>query len=212
MKLIIFGPQGAGKGTQSGRIAAKYDIPVISTGDTFRWAISSGTEVGKQADEYVSQGRLVPDDITVGVVRERLEAGDCSVGFLLDGFPRNLVQARALDEILSAKGCDLDAAVMLEVPQETSLRRLTGRRICASCGRNYHVDSPPQENWTCDDCGGEVLARRDDQDEDAIRQRLKVYREQTAPLKDYYATTGRLREIDGEGSPDEVFDRIAAAL
>jgi adenylate kinase len=212
MRLVIFGPQGAGKGTQSGRIAAKYDIPVISTGDTFRWAISSGTDVGKQADEYVSQGRLVPDEITVGVVRERLEAADCSEGFLLDGFPRNLAQARALDEILSALGCDLDAALMLEVPQETSLRRLTGRRVCAECGRNYHVDSPPQEDWVCDSCGGEVRIRRDDQDEDAIRQRLKVYREQTAPLKDYYAETGRLREIDGEGSPDSVFDRIAAAL
>ncbi len=212
MRLVIFGPQGAGKGTQSRRIAEKYDIPVVSTGDTFRWAIANDTEVGRQAKQYVSAGRLVPDSVTIGVVRERLEAEDCSGGFLLDGFPRNRAQAEALDEILAAKGCELDAAIALEVSQETSLRRLTGRRVCSGCGRNYHVDAPPHEDWTCDSCGGSVVARSDDQDEEAIRERLKVYREQTAPLRDYYASKGTLREVDGEGSPDSVFDRIAAAL
>ncbi len=212
MRLVILGPQGAGKGTQSGRIAEKYDIPVISTGDTFRWAISSGTEVGLQAKEYVSAGRLVPDEITVRVVRERLGAADCGTGFLLDGFPRNLAQAQALDEMLADMGCALDAALLLEVPQEVSLRRLTGRRVCSGCGLNYHADSPPRRDWTCDRCGGDVVPRSDDRDEDAIRRRLKLYRQQTAPLKTYYAERGRLREIDGRGSPDEVFDRIAAAL
>jgi adenylate kinase len=212
MRLVIFGPQGAGKGTQSRRIAEKYDVPVVSTGDTFRWAIAKGTDVGRQAEQYVSAGRLVPDAVTIGVVRERLQADDCSSGFLLDGFPRNRAQAEALDEILGEKGCELDAAIALEVSQETSLRRLTGRRVCSQCGRNYHVDAPPQDDWKCDSCGGSVVARSDDQDEEAIRERLKVYREQTAPLRDYYSSKGKLREIDGEASPDEVFDRIAAAL
>lgn len=209
---MIFGPQGAGKGTQSLRIAEKYDIPAVSTGDMFRWAISSGTEIGLQAKEYVTKGTLVPDEITVGVVRERLEAEDCRGGFLIDGFPRNLAQAEALDQILESQGCELDAALVIEVPRETSLRRLTGRRVCSACGRNYHVDAPPKNDWTCDRCGGNVEARLDDQDEAAIRQRLELYHQETAPLKEYYRARGKLREVDGEGSPDEVFNRIVAAL
>ena len=212
MRLVIFGPQGAGKGTQSSRIAEKYAIPAISTGDIFRWAISSGTDVGLQAKEYVSAGRLVPDEVTVAVVRERLAAEDCASGFLLDGYPRNIAQAEALDGMLAGMGCELDAALVIEIPLETSLHRLTGRRVCSKCGRNYHVDAPPQHDWTCDSCGSPVVARPDDQDEQAIRERLKLYQEQTAPLRGYYAAKGKLREIDGEGSPDEVFDRIVAAL
>jgi adenylate kinase len=212
MRLVLFGPQGAGKGTQGVRIAEKYDVPLIATGDMFRWAISSRTEVGIQAKEYVSEGRLVPDEITIGVVRERLEAADCATGFLLDGFPRNLVQAEALDRIVASADCALDAAVVIEVAEETSLRRLTGRRVCANCGRNYHVGAPPQRDWICDRCGGKVEARADDQDEAAIRERLKLYQEETAPLKDFYRRQGKLREIDGEGSPDAVFNRIVAAL
>jgi adenylate kinase len=212
MRVVLLGPQGAGKGTQGARLADKYAIPLISTGDMFRWAISTGTDVGRRAREYVEAGRLVPDDVTIAVVRERLEAEDCGPGFLLDGFPRNRPQAEALDDILDERGHGLDAAVVIEVPEETSLRRLTGRRVCASCGRNYHVDAPPKNDWICDSCAGKVEARTDDLAEDAIRERLTLYREQTAPLKRYYAEHGILREVDGEGSPDDVFDRIVAVL
>jgi adenylate kinase len=212
MRVVLLGPQGAGKGTQGVRLADKYAIPLISTGDMFRWAISKETEVGHRARRYVVAGRLVPDEITIAVVRERLEEEDCGPGFLLDGFPRNRAQAEALDAILAERGHSLDAVIVIEVAEDTSLRRLTGRRVCARCGRNYHVGAPPKTDWTCDSCGGTVEARADDLAEEAIRERLKLYREQTAPLKTYYAERGTLREIDGEGSPDEVFDRIVAVL
>jgi adenylate kinase len=212
MRLVILGPQGAGKGTQSARISDKYDLPTISTGDMFRWAISKGTEVGAKAQEYVQSGRLVPDEITIEVVRERLASADCAQGFLLDGFPRNVTQAEALDEILGELGCSLDAALLIEVPEEVSLRRIMGRRVCSQCGRNYHLDSPPTSDWTCDRCGGAVEARADDQDEGATRERLRSYREQTEPLKSYYEERGVLRTVDGEGPPDEVFERITRAL
>jgi adenylate kinase len=208
----MLGPQGAGKGTQSARISEKYDVPTISTGGMFRWAISEGTDMGKEAGQYVKSGRLVPNEITIEVVRERLQAPDCAHGFLLDGFPRNIAQAEALDGILADLHCELDAALVIEVPEEVSLRRLTGRRVCADCGRNYHVDSPPANDWTCDRCGGTVKARDDDLDEDATRERLKLYREQTEPLKEHYEQRGKLRVVQGEGSPDEVFERIVAAL
>ncbi|CAN5637428.1 adenylate kinase [soil metagenome] len=212
MRLVILGPQGAGKGTQSVRISEKYDVPDISTGDMFRWAISNGTEMGQQAQEYVQHGRLVPNEITIAVVRERLEAQDCLHGFLLDGFPRNLAQAEALDGILEDQGSQLDAALVIEVPEEVSLRRLTGRRVCSQCGRNYNVDNPPKRDWECDRCGGKVEKRLDDQDEAAIRERLKLYHEQTEPLKEYYEQRGTLRSVSGEGSPDDVFNRIVTAL
>jgi adenylate kinase len=212
MRLVIFGPQGAGKGTQSARIAEKYDVASVSTGDMFRWAISQSTDMGKKAQEYVEAGRLVPDEITIAVVRERLQTGDCDQGFLLDGFPRNIAQARALDEILAEVDCALDAALVIEVPEQVSLHRIMGRRVCTECGRNYHVDAPPSRNWTCDRCGGKVAARGDDQDEETIRERLKGYREQTEPLKSYYEGQGKLRAVSGEGSPDRVFERIVEAL
>lgn len=211
-RLVILGPQGAGKGTQSVRIAEKYAIPDISTGDMFRWAISHETEVGLEAQEYVKRGRLVPNEVTIQIVRERLQAQDCAQGFLLDGFPRNIAQAEALDDILEEQGCALDAALVIEVPEEVSLRRLTGRRVCSQCGRNYHVDAPPSNDWNCDRCGGKVEARIDDQDKEAIRERLTLYHEQTEPLKDYYERSGKLRQVEGQGSPDEVFNRIVAAL
>jgi adenylate kinase len=212
MRLVILGPQGAGKGTQSARISDKYDLPTISTGDMFRWAISKGTEVGAKAQEYVRSGRLVPDEITIEVVRERLASADCAQGFLLDGFPRNVAQAEALDEILGELGCSLDAALLIEIPEEVSLRRIMGRRVCSQCGHNYHLDSPPTSDWTCDRCGGAVEARADDQDEGAIRERLRSYREQTEPLKSHYEERGVLRTVDGEGPPDQVFERITRAL
>lgn len=212
MRLVIFGPQGAGKGTQSSRIAEKYDVTSISTGDMFRWAISQNTDIGQKASEFVKAGRLVPDEITIAIVRERLGADDCAQGFLLDGFPRTRAQARALDEILDEVDCSLDAALVIEVPEEVSLRRILGRRVCRDCGRNYHVDAPPGRDWICDRCGGEVAARADDQQEDAIRERLESYHQQTEPLKTYYEERGKLRAVSGEGSPDEVFERIVEAL
>ncbi len=212
MRLIIFGPQGAGKGTQSARLAEKYSIVPISTGDIFRWAISKETELGLKAKQYVQSGRLVPDDVTIGVVKERLAQGDVRDGFLLDGFPRTIDQADALGNFLAEQGDSLDAALVLRVPEEVSLRRLTGRRVCSKCGRNYHLDSPPQTDWTCDRCGGEVIEREDDIDESTVRQRLLAYREQTLPLAKYYEGKGLLRTVDGVGSQDEVFDRIVAAL
>lgn len=212
MRLIIFGPQGAGKGTQGARLSEKYDIPSIATGDIFRWAISGGTSLGLQVREYVDEGRLVPDDLTIGVVQERLSADDAADGFLLDGFPRNLTQAKALDKWLADQGKKLDAALVIDVPDEVSIHRITGRRVCSKCGRNYHVDSPPKDNWTCDRCGSKVEARHDDLDEKTMRDRLDTYHDQTEPLKAHYEDGGILREVDGLGTPDEVFDRIVAAL
>ena len=212
MRLIIFGPQGAGKGTQSARISEKYGIPAIATGEIFRWAVKGETSLGGKVKEYVESGRLVPDDLTIEVVKERLSADDCVNGFLLDGFPRNTHQAEVLDELLAADGHTLDGAIALEVPEEMSLRRLLGRRVCSQCGRNYHLDAPPEKNWTCDRCGGEVVERIDDHEEATIRERLRLYHEQTEPLKQYYKERGLLREIDGDGSPDEVFQRIVTAL
>jgi adenylate kinase len=212
MRLIIFGPQGAGKGTQGKRIGEKYGIPDVSTGDIFRWAVKGRTALGLRVMEYLSRGKLVPDELTIHVVKERLANPDAQNGFLLDGFPRNLMQANALDEFLATKGHELDAALVLEVPEEVSLRRITGRRACSKCGRNYHVDSPPKQNWTCDVCGGEVVAREDDLDEHAVRKRLSDYHDQTEPLKAHYARRGLLREIDGQGTTDEVFEKITALL
>ena len=212
MRLVIFGPQGAGKGTQAGRISEKYGIPSIATGDIFRWAIKGGTALGIKVKEYVERGNLVPDELSIEVVRERLTAEDCREGFLLDGFPRSLPQAEALDEILAQKGAELDAALVLDVPEEVSLRRLMGRRVCSNCGRTYSLGSPPEHDWVCDNCGERVEPRLDDEDEAAIRARLESYHRTTEPLKTYYEEKGILREIDGTQNPDDVFSSIVAAL
>ena len=212
MRIVIFGPQGAGKGTQAARIAEKFGIPAISTGEIFRWAIKGKTALGNEVLEYVNAGKLVPDDLTIRIVSERIAADDCAEGFLLDGFPRNIRQAEALDDLLSDVECSLDAALVIEVPEEVALRRLTGRRVCPDCGRNYHVDSPPEVDWTCDACGGKVVARDDDVDEEALKERLRLYTEQTEPLHDYYEKKDLLRQVDGTGSPDEVFSRIVEAI
>jgi adenylate kinase len=212
MRLVIFGPQGAGKGTQGKRIGEKFGIPDISTGEIFRWAVKGRTALGLRVTEYLSRGKLVPDELTIGVVTERLDNDDAANGFLLDGFPRNVLQADALDEYLAGRGTELDAALVIEVPEEVSLSRITGRRVCTGCGRNYHVDAPPETNWTCDTCGGEVVAREDDLDEHAVRKRLSDYHEQTEPLKAHYAKRGLLREVDGQGTTDEVFEKISALL
>lgn len=212
MRLVVFGPQGAGKGTQSAMISEKFGIPAIATGDIFRTAIASGSPLGLKVKEYIDGGHLVPDDLTIEVVHERLSEHDCDNGWLLDGFPRSLAQAEALEEMLVRDGTPLDAAIAIDVPEEVSLKRITGRRICSNCGRNYSIDSPPQKNWSCDACGGEVVARSDDMDEPALRRRLALYYEMTEPLKAYYAQRGLLRRVDGVGSPSEVFDRIVAVL
>ncbi|HEY7876300.1 MAG TPA: adenylate kinase [Actinomycetota bacterium] len=212
MRLVIFGPQGAGKGTQGKRIGEKFGIPDISTGEIFRWAVKGRTALGLRVTEYLSRGKLVPDELTIGVVTERLDNDDAANGFLLDGFPRNALQAAALDDYLAERGTELDAALVIEVPEEVSLSRLTGRRVCTGCGRNYHVDAPPSDNWTCDACGGEVIAREDDLDEHAVRKRLSDYHEQTEPLKAFYSKRGLLREVDGQGTTDEVFEKISALL
>ncbi|CAN5673744.1 adenylate kinase [soil metagenome] len=211
MRLLIFGPQGAGKGTQSARLAEKFDIAVISTGDMFRWAVNDEGELGEKVRHYLDDGQLVPNDLTVEVVRDRLAEEDARAGFVLDGFPRNLAQADALDEILAEQEASLDAALVLEVSEEVSLRRLAGRRVCRRCGRNYHVDTPPKEDWTCERCGGQVVQRSDDQ-EATIARRLATYHEQTAPLKEHYRKRGLLREVDGTGTLNEVFDRILSVL
>jgi adenylate kinase len=212
MRIVMFGPQGAGKGTQSARIAEKYSIPSIATGDIFRWAIKGGTALGRKVKQYVEAGELVPDDLTIETVRERLTADDCKEGFLLDGFPRSVPQAEALDQILEEKHCSLDAALVLDVAEEVSLRRLTGRRVCSNCGRNYSVDTPPENNWTCDTCGGEVTPRADDEGSETIRARLRSYHETTEPLKAYYGEKGILREVDGTQPPDDTFSSIVSAL
>lgn len=211
MRLVIFGPQGAGKGTQSERISEKYGIPSIATGEIFRAALMGKTALGLKVSEYVDSGKLVPDELTIEVVSERLHADDCKDGFLLDGFPRSLKQAEALDAILAEQGRPLDAALVIEVPEEVSLRRLLGRRACEDCGKNYHLDNPPMVDWTCDRCGGKVVERADDHEE-TIRKRLSLYHSQTEPLKAYYEAKGILRTVDGLGTVDDVFGRIAAAL
>ena len=211
MRLVIFGPQGAGKGTQSERISEKYGIPSIATGEIFRAALMGKTALGLKVSEYVDSGKLVPDELTIEVVSERLHADDCKDGFLLDGFPRSLKQAEALDAILEAQGRPLDAALVIEVPEEVSLRRLLGRRACEDCGKNYHLDNPPMVNWTCDRCGGKVVERADDHEE-TIRKRLSLYHSQTEPLKKYYEEKGILRPVDGLGTPDDVFERISSSI
>jgi adenylate kinase len=212
VRLVVFGPQGAGKGTQGIKIAEKYGISNIATGDIFRWAISGGTALGLKVKDYVESGQLVPDDLTIQVVRERLAADDVRDGFLLDGFPRSIEQAEALDAMLAERSKKLDAALVMEIPEEESLRRIVGRRACSNCGRNYHVDAPPGNDWVCDTCGGEVVERTDDHEEEKVRRRLRLYHERTEPLKAYYSERGILRRVDGLGSPGEVFERIMAAL
>jgi adenylate kinase len=212
VRLVIFGPQGAGKGTQGVRISEKYGIPAISTGEIFRWAVAGKTALGLRVLEYVDAGKLVPDELTIQVVRERLEADDVKDGFILDGFPRNTAQAEALDGLLAEQGCGLDAALVIDVPQDVSVRRILGRMACTKCGRNYSMEAPPEEDHVCDTCGGKVVRRTDDLDEKTVLKRLSTYHRKTEPLKTYYEARGLLREVHGEGSPEEVVARIVSVL
>ena len=209
-RLVILGKQGAGKGTQCVRLARHYVVPHISTGDMFRAAVRAGTEFGRKAQEYMDAGELVPDEVVIGVVQERLEQDDTAYrGFILDGFPRNVEQAEALDKILAPTGVDL--TIDLEVPTEDVLRRLASRRVCTNCGTNYSVETPPSVNWTCDVCGGEVIQRADDT-EAAIKRRLDLYEEQTEPVIQWYLERDKLTMVDGLGTPDDVTSRLIRAI
>jgi len=212
MRLILMGPPGSGKGTQAEFISKGFNIPHISTGDMFRKAISEKTELGTKAKEYLDSGRLVPDEVTVGIVEERLQQDDCLQGFLLDGFPRTVAQAEALDEFIAGMPFELDAVINIEVPREEILKRLTGRRMCRECGASYHVDfSPPLQPDRCDKCGGD-LYQRDDDKESTINKRLDVYKEQTEPLIAYYGERGLLKNIDGNQDIKGVLKAIGASL
>ena len=205
-RLLVLGKQGAGKGTQAVRIAGHYGVPHISTGDIFRAAAADGTPFGLRANEYMTRGELVPDDVVIGVVAERLAKDDAvNDGFVLDGFPRTKVQAEELQRLLGPGG--LEAAVDIDVPTDEVIERISGRRVCATCGTPYHVNAPPKSNWTCDKDGGEVVQREDDTPE-AVTKRLEFYETDTRPLLDFYDGLGLLVTVDGVGEPDDVFDRL----
>lgn len=212
MKLILLGPPGAGKGTQAKMLTDQFGIPQISTGDILRTAVKEGTPMGVKAKAFMDAGGLVPDEVVVGIVRERLQKSDCAGGFILDGFPRTVAQADALKETLQQLGKNLDAVISLEVDVEALVERLTGRRTCKACGRGYHIKfDPPKVAGTCDICGGELI-QRDDDKEETIRKRLEVYHQQTAPLVAYYRTDSLLTSVDGMREIDTVQLEILSAL
>ena len=212
LRAVLLGPPGAGKGTQAVRLVEKYEIPHISTGDIFRKNIKEGTELGKKAQEYMNAGALVPDELVVDLVKDRLQQDDCKNGFLLDGFPRTIFQAEKLDEFLSESNLKMDIVINLKVEKEALIKRLTGRRVCKDCGASYHiVNIPPKKEGVCDICGGELIQRKDDNIE-TVENRINVYEEQTAPLIGYYKEAGSLVDFDGEASLDEVFDAIVQTI
>lgn len=212
MRLVLVGPPGAGKGTQAQFIAAHLSIPKISTGDIFRANVSQGTPLGKLAKEYMDRGDLVPDEVTVAMVRDRLSKDDAQEGFLLDGFPRNVPQAETLKKMLAEFGTALDLVLELVVDDDEVVRRLAGRRTCRSCGKVWHVVfDPPTQSGICDACGGELFQRDDDREE-TIRHRLEVYQEQTAPLISFYTDEGILAKVDAAGPVEEVTQRAMAVV
>jgi adenylate kinase len=212
VRIVLVGPPGAGKGTQAQFIASHLSIPKISTGDIFRTNVSHGTELGQEARAYMERGDLVPDSVTIAMVRDRLAEGDAADGFLLDGFPRTLHQAKVLDEMLYELGERLDVVLELVVDDDEVVRRLSGRRTCRVCGRVWHLDfDPPTLDSVCDQCGGELFQRDDDREE-TIRHRLEVYVEQTSPLIDFYADQGNLVGLDATGPVEDVTERAIGAL
>jgi adenylate kinase len=212
MRLVLLGAPGAGKGTQAKMLIEKYRIPQISTGDILRKAVADGTPLGKEAKAIMERGELVPDKIVLGLVEERLKQDDCKKGFILDGFPRNTVQAEALDKLLNDIKMPLDSALSVDVPKEDLMKRLTGRRTCKSCQQMYNIYfTPPKKEGACDKCGGELFQRGDDKEE-TIKKRLDVYDAQTAPLIDYYKKKGILKSVVGTGNIDEIFKKVCNIL
>ncbi len=212
MNLVLLGPPGAGKGTQAEKLITEYGLKHVATGDMFRAAVSNGTPMGLEAKKYMDAGKLVPDDVVVGMVEERLAQDDVEDGFMLDGFPRNTHQAEALDAFLEKSGRSIDLVLNIAVDPEMLVKRLTGRRVCRDCGGNYHVlFSPSEAGDKCAACGGELYLR-DDDNEQTVRSRLDVYRNQTEPVIGYYRPLGKLGDIDGALKPDEVFEQIIKAI
>lgn len=208
MKIIFLGAPGAGKGTQAEVVAEKFGIPTVSTGNIIREALKNGTEMGLKAKSFIEAGQLVPDEVVIGIIKERLAKGDCENGFILDGFPRTIPQAEALD----AMGISIDKVVDIEVPDENIMERMTGRRVCAACGASYHLMfKKPLKDGICDSCGGELVQRKDDAPE-TVSDRLKVYHEQTEPLKDFYEKAGKLSVVEGLGAVSEITERVLKAL
>jgi len=214
MNIILLGGPGAGKGTQAKKLIDKYQIPQISTGDILRAAVKEGTEMGKKAKEYMDAGKLVPDEVVIGIIKDRLKESDCQKGFILDGFPRTVPQAEALQKVLADMGKKIDHVISIDVDEEELVTRLTGRRTCknAACGQMYHVKfTPPKKEGVCDKCGSE-LYQRDDDNETTVRSRLATYNQATKPLIDHYKAKGLVRPIPGVGGIDDIFTKICGIL
>ena len=212
MNMILLGPPGAGKGTQAAKIIEKYNVPHISTGDIFRENIKEGTPLGKKAQEYMNKGELVPDSLVIEIATDRLTRDDCKDGFLLDGFPRTVEQAEALDAFLTDRGSKVDYVLDIDVAADILMERLTGRRVCKNCGATYHVTNiPPKVEGVCDSCGG-TLYQRDDDTAETVGNRIEVYNQQTKPLIDYYEKAGNIHHLDGSVKLEDLFAEIVKIL